>query len=57
VVGETLEVDRAGYRDVLEMGFLVNHGNAIDPQVGKVRNDTPELIEPVKEDQENMPLF
>jgi putative SOS response-associated peptidase YedK len=29
----------------------------VDPQVGNVRNDTPELIEPVKEDQENMPLF
>jgi hypothetical protein len=29
----------------------------VDPQVGNVRNDTPELIEPVKENQENMPLF
>ena len=29
----------------------------VDPQVGNVRNDTPELIEHVKENQENMPLF
>ena len=27
----------------------------VDPQVGNVRNDTPELIEPVKDDQADMP--